>query len=162
MVIYSPADVLLEKCFSPPAPLQLLCSSHVTAPVAEDLAVPRCEMLIHCVHKPWRKKKKNKNKPASPGSCLHIVNTALSPNQWHSALANKSLRTINTRQLHKGRRCLDTHIPLTLIARNETVADVQFWPIDCVFASVWGVHEYRSAAAEIVICSECGQRRQDF
>lgn len=102
----------------------------------------------------------NDGSTASVESCLHIVNMALSLNQWHSVLANKTLWTINTRQLHKDQQCLDTHIyHTTYIDRKEWDAGrCWFWPIDCVFASGWCVLQYWSLKAERMIWSECGQR----
>lgn len=118
MVIYSPADVLLEKCFSLPAPLQLLCSSHVTASVAEDLGVPRCKMLIHCVHKTMEgKKEKEKQTSISRILLTHCKHGTQSQSM---ALSTRQQKPPNNQYMSAPQRPpLFRHTHTTYIDRKE-------------------------------------------
>lgn len=64
-------------------------------------------------------------------------NTALSLNQWHSALHHQSLWVINKCKLHKGLQSPDPITTLTLIKRHLMAADVFFCCLSCVFRSGW-------------------------
>ena len=106
--------------------VQIISITHFTASVADNHSRVECKMLIQ-----WAPEWSEHNTEASVCVCVCVCDPAYTckhGTQFKSmalrAPTIKSPWTINIRQLHKGWRCLDTHIPLRLIVRNEVAADV--------------------------------------